>query len=400
VESRVYVHQWEERNHPFATMPLHPLLATENDKQHITYDKQSSEVIFTVPCTQNDDGTCGGTAHLSGDHLSRIMGVPNPDLMNLTQIDFIGANTSAGFAAGGHIHFGKPGTPTASPICTSSRVHHYDAEDNSIVAAHVLIPAGNQGKNTFIAPQGGLGCVVFEKDASTEERTKTALGRELRWSDHIGAEKSDLVSSCTKVGHEAGPTRYLVPITPAADNCAMSKLLQANESNTNFCNGAYHPERRQVLKDEMNRECAVMTSADFQSTHASLHKNLTTQCPVQHGLTFQLRSIAPTDQPEASISVHCKLHREKTFETLGGEEAAASSALTRQNCHALLGEMAATTTESFGGGSVNALAQRVFQVNLDDGHAGAEVQPLVESAGGPAPPAVVEIPDGDDEFGN
>jgi hypothetical protein len=371
-------------------MPLHPLLAKENDKQHISYDKESADVIITVPCTQNDDGTCGGTAHINGEHLSRIMGVPNADLMNLTKVDFLGANTNAGFAVGGHIHFGQSGSDEAVPVCTSSRVHHFDSEDASVVAAHLVIPAANQGTNTFISPQGGLGCVVFEADEAIPERTKTALGRELRWSDQIGKEKSQLVTSCTKVGHEDGPTRYLVPISPAADNCAMSKLLQANESNTNFCSGAYHPDRRQVLKDEMNRECTVMTSADFQSTHSSLHKNLTTQCAARHGMTLQLRSLAPTDEDNASISVHCKLHRDKTTATLGGETQT-SSALTRQNCHALLGEHGATTTESFGGGSVNALAQRVFQVNLDDGHRGAEVEPIVVSAGGGVPPVVADI---------
>ena len=370
-------------------MPPHPLTHTTVDKSHVLFDNASRDVVLTMPLEQHEDGSVGASLHIDGSYLNRVMGVPDADLLNLTKVEFTGANTNAGFAMGGHLHVGEPGSPDATPLVTASRVTHISGATQATHASHVVIPAGTTGVNTFISPPNGLGTVVLEPDSGQLEQTKTALGRELRWSEFTGKKASSLTGSCTEV-RSGEHTRVLVPNAPSPDNCAMSKLLQANSLNPSFCAGAYHPDTRHEAKDSSNRDCTVMTHADFKSTESALAKNLTTQSKLQHGLSLRLKSFGPeTIVPGQEVSVHATIHREKTVDTLAAEPLAGSfgTALTRAASHALLNE-SEDVSAALVGGPAHVMVSDVFAVDLHDGAdrtghlGGGEILPLGGPPGG------------------
>jgi hypothetical protein len=357
---------------------LHPLVSTDVDKQHVTYDKKHADVVVNLELERGPDDRYIGTAHIDGDHLCRAMGVPNADLLNLDEIEFTGANTGAGFAIGGTVFYGKGEEMT--PMTSASRVHHFDDPTNATVAAHVVIPAGNDGLNTFISPPGGLGSVKLEHNETDVDKTKTALGRELRWGAEAGKSKGELATTCSEIS-SGTETRFLVPNKISPDNCAFSKLLQANESNPAFCGGAYHPDKRAVTTNAANQECTIMTASDFNTTHNSLAENLTTQSNAQKGISFNVSSFGPTSSDAANVplALHARLHRKLTREMLGAADGTSPQVtpLTRAECHGLLGE--AMTATAMPIPHTTELANRVFQAKLTDGLGGKKQAAVVEA---------------------
>jgi len=371
---------------------LHPLVGRAVDKQHITYDKPHADIVVNLELDRGEDDRFTGTAHVDGEHLCRALGVPDADLLNLDQIEFTGANTGAGFAVGGTVFYGKDEEMT--PLTSASRVHHFDDPTNATVAAHVVVPAGNSGMNTFIAPPAGLGCIHLEYNASDVDKTKTAIGRELRWGTEAGKSKSELATSCSEIS-SGDETRFLVPNKASAENCAFSKLLQANESNPAFCGGAYHPDKRAVTTNASNQECTIMTAADFKATHSSLATNLTTQSEAQKGLSFNVSSFGSVqcDGENIPISLHARLHRKLTRTMLKPEDTHALNVtpVTRTECHALLDEVPGAASMPVP--PTNELATRVFSAKLNDGLGGKKKAPVLEAV-------VTEAPGGDADDGN
>jgi hypothetical protein len=366
---------------------LHPLVAQDVDKQHVSYDKPFADIVVNLELERDENDCFTGSAHVDGNHLCRAMGVPDADLLNLGEIEFTGANTGAGFAVGGTVFYGKG--EDMEPLTSASRVHHFDDPSNATVAAHVVIPAGNDGLNTFIAPPNGLGSVKLEHNKEDVEMTRTALGRELRWGAEAGKSKGELATTCSEIT-SGDETRFLVPNKAAADNCAFSKLLQANEVNPAFCGGAYHPDKRSVTTNAANQECTIMTAADFKTTHSSLAQNLTTHSKAQRGLSFNVSSFGTTtaESDIVPLALHARLHRKLTRTMLAPAEDGTTliTPLARAECHELLGETAAATALPVP--HTNELATRVFQAKLNDGLGGKKAPKVTEAI-------VIEAPGSD-----
>jgi hypothetical protein len=234
-----------------------------------------------------------------------------------------------------------------------------------------------------------LGSVKFEHNTGDVEKTKTALGRELRWGAEAGKAKSELATTCSEIS-SGDETRFLVPNKVSADNCAFSKLLQANESNPAFCGGAYHPDRRSVTTNAANQECTIMTAADFKQTRNSLAQNLTTHSQAQNGLSFNVSSFGPTaaTTDTVPIALHARIHRHLTRTMLKpGDATPCVTPVTRAECHELLGETAGSSAMPVP--HTNELAARVFQAKLNDGLGGKKQPAVVEAS-------IVEAPTGDD----
>ena len=133
----------------------------------------------------------------------------------------------------------------------------------------------------------------------THDIVKTAVARVARWKD---ADVNDLLKG-VDTATQNGVTRYLVPVTTAADSSAITTLFNRNAANPGFLDGKYTTEARKMVNDKI-----VVTSADMTKAMTSLKENLTTKSDIAHGLTFTASDLHG-DTGEGIVRMTATVHR-------------------------------------------------------------------------------------------
>lgn len=395
-------------NNPISMGKLHPLKTRSADNDHVGYDKSDASFSVAIPLCNREDGHAAGTAHISGETLLRAFGQPNADLLHVNKINVTGATTSSGCSYGGHFHTGESGSENAAVIESHRRVHHVEGDRNATVAAHFIVPPGNEGCQTTITPPKGLGAIDFEPNPEQRAQTSTALGRELRWGKEMEKDQKDLARDCQEVtsqghgGDGCAKSRFLVPVDVTDDSCAMSKLVAANKTNASFCGGQYHEDSRKTVMVD-GKKMVVMDPDHFKDVSDTLKRNLKTHNPLKDGLTINVQSHCPTEVEDGQkMHVYADVFRTPTA-TVFGEEHVEGQTITKADAHKLLGEDLSAAMAATPATTASKLAQEVFAVALGNGNgpsAASFTQSSVKQADiaeAPAEPKVEAVPPADSE---
>jgi hypothetical protein len=267
--------------------PEHLNTATAAPRLHIAekamaHNVQAQKAHFAIGLSPDEDGYMSGEAHITGPHLSRMLGQTTVDLAHLSEIAFDHAATNLGCAVGGHFEHGLG--DTASTFSTLDRAMHVNS-GGEVTACHVVVgPSCGSGS---LQVYDNLGSVKPVRTLGTHEDTRSAIGRSLRWAgqDHT----SNLSGACLKVGL-GDAVRYLVPAEKADQKCAMSTLFGVNATKEDFCGGRYTKARATKAMCPEGRNCTVVTAEDFGTVKAALLNRFAEKNPLQDGLTLKLKS--------------------------------------------------------------------------------------------------------------
>lgn len=343
-------------------MLAHPRL--DKDEKCLAHDLEKTTVHFDVPLAFNN-GNLSGSANISGEHLSRILGQANADTNHLKSITVKSATSNVACAMGGNISYGSLADETHSPIQTVDRVTNVCGDTNALKAYHMVVPPGCVSGHVTAFGMDTTTTFANVETPQTRMNASDAVSRQLRWEPGMEANIS---GSCTKVSAN-NQTRYLVPHGAGETNCGMSKLLKQNETSQGFCGDAYNPRNRTAVENEKGQMCTVMTEAHFTGLRDQLAQKLTTKHASKAGLTLSFNSTnnnanidnltAMGGTPRVTCTAEFARVPTKTF--LANTDSSPSSVMHVDHYHELLGETA--------GGSVHKLASVVSDATSSEGFA-------------------------------
>jgi len=319
-------------------MLAHPRL--HKDEKCLSHDLETTTAVFDIPLSHDGDGNLSGSAHLTGEHLSRFLGQANADTNLVDSIKFGQASTNVGCAIGGNISYGSVDAGTHSPIQTADRVTHICGQSGALKAYHMVVPAGCESGRVTTYDLNTTTAFANVKTPQTRTNTVDAASRQLRWAP--GTE-ANIAGTCTKVSAN-NETRYLVP--HEVTGCGMSKLLKQNETSQGFCGDAYSPANRTATLNEKGEMCTVMTEHHFTGLRDQLGKKLETKDLSKHGLTLSFQSVGDNARIDnllamggtPRVTCSAQFSRVPTKVMLENKEESPSIVMNVEDYHKLLGE--------------------------------------------------------------
>lgn len=354
-------------------MFAHPRVT--QDESALAHDLSETSVVFTVPLSLNKDNKLSGTAHISGEHLSRICGQPNADLIHLDNITT--TQTTSNVAVPTGVHFSIGNTPeTHANFESISRQNHVCGETGNITACHVVVPPSSiEGQVSVFSPNVKTSA-DFTHGPTQRAATEYALSRSLRWAPETLS--GNMSGSCTKV--TAGEqTRWLLPNSPEHAKCAMSKLfLQNQETGSGFCQDRYSVKNRTEAIDQKGRNCTVVTGSDFANISSQLSERLKTSSPLDKGLTVNVESLTNGDDTALHAAMTEKNHApmvtlSATFNRIPTKQfleethpGISDQVHTAAHFHEMLGEDANVSQHMTAiGSTASSFAENIMKLNLN-----------------------------------
>jgi hypothetical protein len=330
------------------------------------HDKESRTVSFQVKMVPGEDGHGVGSAHLGPNQLMEIAGVPNPDLLNINNIEVTKVSSSVGDTIGGTFHTRSSGGDDFAQVALDTKDRSYVLNHGKVATGfHFTVPPAKKPGETTTTT--GSTTVKLATDPDRIANTKTGLSRAMRWGNDVNKTAAELSATCTRVQMD-GDTRVMVPKNPGLGGCAMSRLVAANMGNPGFCDGAYKTTG-QTVTDASGTECRVMHGHHFDQVAETLKANLTNKSAFEHGLELNLETANPMDAGTANgsnmVTVEATIHRDTVRNVLSPEAEPSDAPMSVAEAHGLLGY---SPEVAFSGQTdEQQLAKQVFGMKLSTG---------------------------------